>query len=312
MRHRTALALALVALLAGLSGCSAAGSLSLSPVDDRALAEAASHPVPTDAPPDDDERVVQRAIENGTATAVGDDPPVDEQLPFRHDGRFYALDYAENGTAPGYDVGVRIDYNASSVDGAVVDYEDLPAVDREVLEFALTRARPDDERLEEGYDIGVGGIYTEGDAESSVLVPTQEYDAVRYEGEAYPIDVEAERTDLTVYRYEAELVAEDHETYADSLRNRHEFELSDLSDAERTVVEDALNGTNYIEDSDNEAFDSLVDRFRAQDPVEETDYGGSYVVRYDGELYWAEIDYGSYVTDDDGPTRPEETPPPQS
>ncbi|QLH83917.1 hypothetical protein [Halosimplex pelagicum] len=310
MRRRTVLALALVTLLAGLSGCSAAGSLSLTPVDDRALAEEASHPAPTDAPPDDDERVVQRAIENGTATAVGDHPPVDERLPFRHDGRFYAVEHAENGTASGYDVGIRIDFNASSVDGTVVDYEELPAVDRETLEFVLSQGPPDEDGLEPGYDFGVGATYTESDAESSVLVPTQEYDAVRYEGEAYPIDVEAERTELTVYRYEASEVAESHEAYAESLRDRYEFELSGLSDTERTVVEDALNGTNYIEDSDNEAFDSLVDRFRAQEAVEETDYRGSYVVRYDGRLYWAEMDYGSYVTDAE-PSPPEETPPPE-
>ncbi|WP_123537507.1 hypothetical protein [Halosimplex salinum] len=298
MRRRTVLALALVALLAGLSGCSAEGSLSLTPVDDRGLAEEASNSLPTDAPPDDDRVVVRRAVENGSATAIGERPPVDEQLPFRHEGRFYALDYAESGTAPGYDVGIRIDYNASSVDGTVVDYEDLPAVDRETLEFVITRDRPGDERLEPGYDVGVGATYTEGDAESSVLVPTQEYDAVRYDGETYPVDVEAERETLTVYRYEATEVAESHEVYADSLRERHEFELSRLSDAEREVVGGALNDTYWVEDDDNEAFDSLVDRFRAQEPVEETDYRGSYVVRYDGQLYWAEVDYGSYVDEE--------------
>jgi hypothetical protein len=295
MRHRTALALALVALLAGLSGCSAEGSLSLTPVDDRALAEEASHALPTDAPSDEDERVVRRAVENGTATAVGADPPVNESLPFRHDGRFYAVGYAENGTEPGYDVGIRIDFNASSVDGAVVDYEELPVVDRDTLEFVLTQRPPDEDALEPGYDFGVGAVYTESDAESSVLVPTQEYDAVRYEGEIYPVDVEAERTELTVYRYEAELVAESHEVYADSLRERYEFELSGLSQGERDLVNGSLNGTYWVEDSDNEAFDALVDRFRAHEPVEETDYGGFYVVRYDGERYWAEIDYGSYV-----------------
>ncbi|QPV62345.1 hypothetical protein I7X12_16620 [Halosimplex litoreum] len=298
MRHRTALALALVALVAGLSGCSAEGSLSLTPVDDRALAQEASHVLPTDGSPDEDERVVRRAIDNGTATAVGERPPVDEQLPFRHDGRFYAVEYAENGTEPGYEFGIRIDFNASTVDGRVVDYQKLPAVDRDALAFVLSRDLPDEGALEPGFDFGVGGTYTEDDAESSVLVPAQEYDAVRYEGEVYPIDVEAERTELTVYRYEASEVAGSHETYADSLRERYEFELSGLSQGERDLVNDSLNETYWVEDSDNRAFDALVDRFRAQNPVEETDYGGSYVVRYDGGLYWAEIDYGGYATDE--------------
>ncbi|WP_436924021.1 hypothetical protein [Halosimplex amylolyticum] len=297
MRHRTVFALALVALLAGLSGCSAEGSLSLTPVNDSALAEEASHPVPTGAPPDSDENVVQRAIETGTATAIGDRPPVEERLPFRHDGRFYALDYAENGTAPGYDVEIRIDYNASSVDGTVVDYEDLPAVDRGALEFALSQDRSD-AILEPGYDIGVSSIYTEDDGESSVLAPTQEYDAVRYEGEVYPIDARAEQETLTVYRYEASEVAGSREAYAESLRDRYEFELSGLSGGEREIVNKSIDDSYWVEDSDNEAFDSLVDRFRAHEPVEETEYDGSYVVRYDGRLYWAEVDYGSYVDEE--------------
>ncbi|WP_415382426.1 hypothetical protein [Halosimplex sp. TS25] len=297
MRQRTVFALVLVALLAGLGGCSAAGSLSMSPVNDTALAEEASHPAPTDESGDDDSDLILDAIENGTATAVDDDPPVEAQLPFRHGGRFYALDYAENGTEPGYKVDIRVDLNASSVDGTVVDYEELPAVDREALEFALWQGRSD-ANLGPGYDIGVNSIYTEADAESSVLAPTQEYDAVRYEGEVYPIDAQTERETLTVYRYEASEAAESHEAYAASLRERYEFELSGLSDGERKIVDGAVNGTYWVEDSDNEAFDSLVDRFRAHEPVEETDYDGSYVVRYDGDLYWAEVDYGSYVDEE--------------
>lgn len=310
MRRRTVLALALVALLAGLGGCSAEGSLSMQPVDDAGLAEAASEPLPSDGPPGADRDVARRAVENGTATAVGDRPPVDVTLPYRHDGRFYALDYGENGTEPGYDVGIRIDYNASSVDGTVVDYRDLPAVDREVLSFLVSRDRPGEERLEPGYDVGVGATYTEADAESSVLVPTQAYDAVRYEGEVYPIGVESERETLTVYRYEATVVAESAAAYAAQLRDRYAFELSGLSDAERDIVEGALNDTYYIEDSDDEAFASLVDRFRSHEPVAEDDIYGRYVVRYEGQLYWAELDYGSYVTDTEPTvTRPSATPP---
>lgn len=294
MRRRTALATLLVALLAGLAGCSAAGSLSMTPVDDRGLAEAASNPVPDDAP-DRDRDVVRRAVENGTATAVGDRPPVDEPLPFRHDGAFYDLDYAENGTEPGYDVEIRVDYNASAVDGTVVDYADLPAADRAALSFLDRERRPGESNLQDGYDFGIGTTYSEADAESSVLAPTQEYDAVRYDGETYPVDVDADRTDLTVYRYEATRVAESHEAYAADLRAAHEFELSGLSAAERSIVAESLDDTYYEEDSNDEAFASLVDRFRAQEPVTESESRGSYVVRYDGQLYWVELDYAGYV-----------------
>lgn len=294
MDSRTLLAFGLVALLAVTAGCSAEGSLSMQPVDDSELAAEASTEL-TEDPPDRDRAVARNAIANGSATAVGEHPPVDEALPFRHQGRFYAVNYTEADTKPGYEVNVRIDYNASSVDGEVVAYDDLSAVDRRLLDDALRRTDLPEERLQPGYDFGVGHTYTDGEADSSVLVGDHEYDAVRYEGEIYPIAVSVERTTLTVYRYEATVVANSSEAYARQLRDRYEFELSGLSDGEREIVEDALNDTSYMENDDNEAFASLVDRFRAHEPVEETEYRGSYVVRYDGQLYWAEMHYGSYV-----------------
>lgn len=315
MNRRTVLGFALVALLAVTAGCSADGSLRMQPVDDEGLADEASNELRDDEL-DRDAAIVRDAIENGSTTVVDDRPPVEEELPFRHQGRFYDVSYTEAGTEPGYDVGIEIDYNASSVEGEVVDYEELPAVDRRALTDLLRPIDRDEERLEPGYDFGIGSTYTEDDAESSVLVPTQEYDAIRYEGETYPIRVDSDSETLTVYRYGSTLVAESAGEYGQQLREEHEFELSDLSDAEREVVDNAINDTNYIEDSDNEGFDSLVDRFRAHDPVAETDYDGQYVVRYDGQLYWAEMNYGSYVDDDGGPnegeeTPPEETPPPE-
>jgi hypothetical protein len=312
MDRRTILGFALVALLAVAAGCSANGSLQMEPVDDAELAAEASHSV-ADQRPDHERDFVSQVIQSGSATVTDRHPPVDEELPFRYQGGFYDLSYTETGTEPGYDVGVEIDYNASSVDGEVVDYEKLPTVDRRALTELL---RPIDEdaldrdamRLEPGYDFGVGFTYTEDEAESSVLVSTQEYDAIRYEGETYPVRVDADSETLTVYRYESTVVAESAGEYARQLREDYAFELSGLSDAEREVVDGALNDTNYIEESDNEGFDSLVDRFRAHEAVVETEYDGHYVVRYDGKLHWVEMDYGSYV-DDDGESEGQETPP---
>ncbi|MEF8852926.1 MAG: hypothetical protein V5A28_10970 [Haloarculaceae archaeon] len=293
MNTRLVAGFALVALLAVTAGCSAAGSLSMEPVDDAELAREASVELP-DGP---DDAVVRRAVENGTATVVDRRPPVTEQLPFRHEGRFYAVNYTETGTEPGYDVSVRIDYNASSVDGEVVDYADLPAVDRRLLADALERTDLPEERLQEGYDFGVGRTYTESEGETSALVEGPTVDAVRYEGEVYPVDVSVESTTLMVYRYEATLVADSPDAYAGQLRDRYAFTLSGLSEAERGVVEEARNDTFYAENDDNEGFASLVERFRDRRAVEETEYSGSFVVRYDGQLYWVGVDYGNYAED---------------
>jgi hypothetical protein len=167
------------------------------------------------------------------------------------------------------------------------------------------------DRREPGYDFGVGVVYTEREAESSVLVTDQQYDAVRYRGETYPIRVEEpERVELDDYRYEATVVAESADAYGSVLREEYAFTLSGLSDAEQSVIDEASNGTYYAGSSDEQGFASLVERFRSRRAVESDEFGGSWVVRYDGELYWAEMDYGAFITDDDPATRPEETPPP--
>ena len=299
MDRRTVLAVALVGLLAALAGCSGEGSISMDQVDDEALTERASHNL-TIIEPGQDRALVREAIENGSVTTVGDEPPVSRELPLRHDGGFYDISHTAAGSQPGYTGVVEIDYNASTVDGETVDYQDLPAVDQRTLDALLTGPRVDDSLLEPGYDRATELGYTESEANSSVLVVGQEYDAVRYEGETYPLGVSAGSQTLTVYRYEASTVAETAGEYATTLREDYEFELSGLSDSERDVVDDALNGTKYIDDSDNSGFDSLVDRFRQHQPVVGDDDSGNYLVRYDGERYWVEVNYGSYI---DGESR---------
>jgi len=293
MDTRFVFGFALVALLAVTAGCSADGSLSMNPVDDAELATEASNELPEDRTGGDGS-VVRRAVENGSATATGEHPPVDEGLPFRHDGQFYAVNYTETGTEPAHRVDVQVDYNGSA-DGSVVAYEDLPAVDRRTLDGVLGRGDVVENRLQPGYDFGTSTVYRESEAASSAFVGDWSHDAVRYEGKTYPVSVDVEETTLTVYRYEATPVANSSEAYARQLRDRYEFELSGLSEAERSVVDEALNDTKYLESSDNEGFASLVERFRAQDAVTETEYRGSYVVSYDGQLYWVEMRYGSYA-----------------
>ena len=297
MDRRKLLAFALVALLAATAGCSGEGSISMDPADNSSLAEQASSDLDT-LQPGQDRALVRDAIQNGTVTAVDDRPPVDQQQTFSYDGGFYDISYTETGTQQGYAVELRVDYNATTVEGAVIDYADLPAVDQRAVDGLLDRPEPPEDVLEPGYDFEVVGTYTENQTDPSVLVTDQEYDAVRYEGQTYPVGVEATQETLTVYQYNSTVVAESAGEYATALREQYGFELSGLSENERGVLESALNDTNYIEDSDNSGFDSLVDRFRTHQAVEETDHTGKYVVRYEGQVYWVEMDYGSYLDDE--------------
>jgi|APHM01.1.fsa_nt_gi hypothetical protein len=294
MDRRKLIAFGLVALLAATAGCSSQGSLSMEPADNETLTEEASL---------DDERLqpgteralLDRVLANGSTTVTDTEPPFDRDLPFRHDGGFYNVSHTATGSQQGYEVTIPVDYNASSVSGDVVGYEELPAVDQTALEPLLTRPERPDGLLEPGYDTAIETAYTEPETEESVLVREQTYDAVRYEGETYPLETQTTPESLTVYRYESTLVAETVDGYAATLRDRYAFELSGLSEDERDVLESALDDTKRIDSDDNQGFDSLVDRFRDRQPVTGGGDSGTFLVRYDGQLYVTEINVGSYA-----------------
>jgi hypothetical protein len=297
MRRRLAFAFLAVALLAVLSGCSAAGSLEMTPVDGPSLADEASYDVPPPRPPDkegpDRRAVVLGAIENGSATVTRRSPPVDNRLPFEHGGAYYEVAWTVVDSEEATVVEVAIDYNGTT-DGRTVAYDDLPAVDRETLDGLLP---PRDENRVEGYDIGVGATYTDAELNESALSGGG-YDAVTYEGEQYPIRVEQARTvTVQTYRYTATEVAPNASAYAAQLREAYAFTLdpATLDDDERSVVEAATEETYYADSTDDEAFRGVQAAFREHEAIERGDGTGLWLVRYEGELYVADLHYGQFA-----------------
>lgn len=72
------------------------------------------------------------------------------------------------------------------------------------------------------------------------------------------------------------------------IRAEYLFTLTDLSDSERDVVEEAIDG-GYYQDSD--AFRSVVDRFRKHKGLDESDTDGSWLVEYQRTEYVADIEW---------------------
>lgn len=286
---RRLLALLGLVVLAALAGCSAPGSISLEPVTDADLAAEASRPMPP-AEAEGPHSVIYGAVENGSATIDGTSEPVDsEGPPVEVDGAYYRLSTEVVDRHTETSVRVEVDYNGS-VDGSAVDYDDLSEADRELLGGLFP---PDTGHLTDGYDKGSVGRYDASEADDSALL-TGDYAAVRYEGERYPIRLHTREIDVQTYRYTVEEVAPDATSYAESLREQYAFTLSGLSEAERSVVEEATEGSYYAENDDDEAFRSVLERFRAHEAFHEEEYRGEWIVRYRGTVYWAELDYSEY------------------
>ncbi|WP_224268082.1 hypothetical protein [Haloprofundus salinisoli] len=309
MRCRQFLASAAALLPAALGGCATlpgtdvmsgngqpavayapTASVDMTAVGDIDVAERTTYELgPLDAP---QHRFVADVVENGPTTTEGTEPEIPADVLAVYDGSVYRLaQTVENRRhATAYSVLIDIVQGAVEEDD-IVQFGDLPAADREV--FA---ARGFDEG--EIIGIGTGLVYTDEQRDASALVPEPERTVIVWEnGERARFSVNgSHEVELKTYRYTAETVMEDAAAYGREVRESHEFSLSGLSSAERSVVDEAVESEHGYtvphDESPPDALVSLVDRFRPQDPVEGGQNGrvsGSYLVRYDDTVHWTSL-----------------------
>jgi len=135
---------------------------------------------------------------------------------------------------------------------------------------------------QDGYDLGIGYGTAEEVGNGSVFVPERRYDVIVHDGNRYRVAVNSRTASEAEYRYEVTEIAPDVESFAEQVRTEYLFELTGLSDAERTVVEEAIE-SGYYEDDDD--FRSVVDRIRAHEAIRAADFYGTWLLAYEGEEY---------------------------
>ncbi|WP_135806044.1 hypothetical protein [Halorussus marinus] len=232
--------------------------------------------------PDSEEyRLVTSARENGSATRSGRYELFDRTSVVRVNETFYEVSETRlaSSEVTVYEVLVDFDPDDTTSDLGEIEFDELPEVDRERLEPVFSDESPPDE---DGYDIGVSYGSAEEVGNESVFVPERQYDIIVYEGNRYRVAVNSRTAPEGEYRYEVTAVAPDIETFAEQTREQYLFTLTDLSDAERSVVEKAIDET-YFEDS--EAFRSVIDRLQEHEGFEVDDSYGTWLVEYDGNEY---------------------------
>lgn len=299
MHRRLLIAVGAVLALGVLAGCSAAGSLQMTPVDDTALAKEASLSATGGgfSPGSGYRGRAGEIIENGSGTILAPDPPLETDQAYEYERQYYTFSSEIVEEVPGAATLVSIDYNAQQPNGTTIQFRNLSPADKRELEPVLSWSPPE---LREGSEIDDLVVYTAEEREESLIAEhADDYVTIRYRGERYELEVKPVR-DMTLerYRYEATRIADSPEAYASQLKREYAFTLRGASESEQTVLEEAISDGYYADTTDDDAFASLVERFRRHQPVLSNEYHGSYVVRYDGQLYWAEMDYGQFVDAD--------------
>lgn len=306
MRRRALLASTTTLLSATLAGCTGLGSsdgalgvaeaptarLEMVALADAALPPKVLYSVGVEDGPDRRAQRFERILDGGT-TVQGTRPPLPENQHIVYDDAVYQISHDVVEQTPATRYSVKVDIVEGTVtDAEAIRFADLPEVDREA--FA-------EHGLADGDPIGIGTtfLYTDADREQSVLVPDSEYAYIVWEDGAqaeWVVD-DASDTTLNTYEYTATQVATAAE-YGRRMRERFAFELSTLSAAQRDIVQTAIEEERYVvgpDESPPPALVGLADRFRAHeqahglDEAGEGDLSGTYLVRYDGEVYWTTL-----------------------
>ncbi|NLV07513.1 hypothetical protein GOC83_15365 [Haloarcula rubripromontorii] len=283
MRRRQFLASGTALLSVAVAGCGHPAVVL--DMDDATAADIADEVSMSPNPESAEYTVVSAAIENGSATRRGRHELFDRTDTVRIDDAFYEVSETplESNEATVYEVRLDFDPGDSTADIGTVDYEELPEVDRQRLDPIISDDNPPSG---DGYDVGVGYGTAEEVGNGSVFVPEQQYDIIVHDGDRYRVMVSTRTTTETEYRYEAAEVASGVDSFADQLRDRYLFRLTGLSEAEREVVEEAIDGGYF---QDDEAFRAVTDRIREHDGIEVSDSYGTWLLAYE------QVEYLTYV-----------------
>lgn len=231
--------------------------------------------------------VVASALENGTATRTGRYELFDRTSTVQFNGTVYEVDETRlrSSEVTVYDVRIDFDPDETTPELGEIEYDDLPEADRQRLTGILSEETPPSS---EGYDVGVGYGSAADVGDESVFVPERQYDILVYEGNRYRVAVNARTASEAEYRYTTTEVAPTTEAFADQIRERYLFALTGLSDAEREVVETAIERGYFSED---DAFRSVVERIRDHQGLDTEDSYGTWLLEYDGVAYLTYVEW---------------------
>lgn len=298
LSRRRLLAACAVGATAAFAGCADPDvAMFVDPVStDRAIAEQA-----TTRPEAGSEfaATVANATTNATdASSRGEAgrPPFQVDRPVVHEGAVYDLEWEQTDrtrTRTEHIVSLTVSADDREAD---VEFEDLPAVDRERLELfdsRLERYDPDDERQPPKAEFQ--HYYTDAEREASALVPEPDYDTIAMQGYPTSVDVRSTEVELDVYRYTTAERAPSLAAFGRDLRTAHRFELTGLEETERDFFEHVIEEGSYYQgtlgDDQEEAFEGVADRLVDRPALFVDDREGEWLVGYDGEDYWVRVHF---------------------
>lgn len=314
MRRRALLGTALTCSAAAIAGCgttgvdqssgaaeSPAARLEMAPLTDADLPREVLYTVDRERATTADAALLDRILDDGASTKATA-PPLPENQHVAYQQGVYELSHEITNETPATRYAVTVDIVTESVvDDQSIAFSDLPDVDQ--TKFA-------GRGLADGEPIGIGTtlVYTDAERDESVLVPESDYSYITWAdgSEAIWRVDDSTETVLRTYQYTGEQIATA-AAYGRQMRDRFQFALEELSEAQQSIVETAITDTRYVVDPDAtppESFTQLTEQFarheqaRGLDEESQEQLNGQYLVEYQASTYWTTL----FVRPDTGGT----------
>lgn len=205
----------------------------------------------------------------------------------------YLLLEVTNAVESWQELAVGFEPISGPVEDETLSAEELPPIDRSLLVDAFEEPKAYGETMSfpEAESIAAWGTRVEAAVEGwgGVLRPSEDRILLR-DGEYYRIHARKRTHASLRAEYEAIERWDDPAAVGDWLAQHRAIELQDLSEAERDVVRDAIDGKCKRDGTDGDAFDSIVETIRSRGRTSGERYGiTGYVVRWQGTTYWADL-----------------------
>lgn len=289
MNRRTVLTLSATTTFAALAGCTSPGRYRLG------LQE---------QDPDELPNIIVTALPEHTRVDISSDTqsdevpitlvditkPVDGGVVYG-DETYYDLSYNQREQASDY-VSLSVDATKVENPDEDIDFAQLPTQDQTVVEYVIQLGGPSQP-----------AVYTEDELDSSVIAEglansgSEQETVITYEGQHWTVMSTTSERQLHVYEYTGEVIGSSEEELVDWIQSELIFTLSDLTDDQQEVIEQAING-KYESSDEEEAYADIATVFHNHRPIETaTDTGGDWLVEYNSQLYEASLSHPAGTID---------------
>lgn len=291
--RRQFLAACATGLAGALAGCvETDAAMFVDPVQtDAAVAERATDAANQPEPRRRDHGTLVADAADGGAVVGGERAPFQPDRPVAHDDAVYDVRWREAGSEARTAYRIETTAREDSMGDPTITWDELPASDQHTL-FELRDQLVREESVEPPVERLFQRYYDQYALESSVLVPEPEHDVVAVGDYEVEIVVSEVPVDVDLFEYEAVPVADSLAAFGAELRDAYQFALDDLSEDERSILEQAIDeGSYYYGTSSDQAFEGLAERLVAETAIYVDGREGEWLARYDGEPYWIRVDF---------------------